>query len=306
MATANYTDFYCSLEHAQNCSEVAGGQVSPNWYCIPTCYNGRTSSLRISGQPIRRPWGVVQESGPSSQPTWSPSQRLDFELEMGVFLSKAIPAGQVLDIRHAKEHIFGFVLLNDWSARDIQKFEMPPLGPFHSKGFGTTISPWIVTMEALEPVACPRVTQQNPSPLPHLTWKDSAESEIFKIELSAKILMYHVTSTNLNELYWTPYQQLTYLASAGEGLSTGDILGTGTLSSNRQSPEGEKAGLACLLERMMPKNKMSVLKNEGIEFLEDGDEVVFEGWCYHPKTSRWFGFGECRARVLQALSLEAL
>ncbi|KAH8432402.1 uncharacterized protein LDX57_010041 [Aspergillus melleus] len=120
------------------CSEVIGLEVNPNWYCIPSCYNGRTSSLRISGEPIRRPWGVIQPSEPGSSAAWAPSRRLDFELEMGIYVSKPLPPGQILDIRQARDHIFGFVLLNDWSARDIQGFEMSPLGPFHSKGFGTT------------------------------------------------------------------------------------------------------------------------------------------------------------------------
>ncbi|PLB48374.1 2-hydroxyhepta-2,4-diene-1,7-dioate isomerase [Aspergillus steynii IBT 23096] len=285
MNTANYTDFYCSLEHARNCSEVIGLEVNPNWYCIPSCYNGRTSSLRISGDPIRRPWG----------------------LEMGVYVSKPLPAGQILDMRQARDHIFGLVLLNDWSARDIQAFEMNPLGPFHSKGFGTTVSPWIVTMEALEPVECERVVVQDPRPLGHLAWRGVSEREAIAVELSAKILRngktYHVTTTNLNELYWTPYQQLTHLASAGEGLCTGDILGTGTLSSSRVGPTGEKIGLACLLERAIPRNMLSALKSDGIVFLEDGDEVVFEGWCRSPHSGKWFGFGECRAVVLPALDL---
>ncbi|KAE8165438.1 hypothetical protein BDV40DRAFT_286183 [Aspergillus tamarii] len=239
MATANFSDFYCSLEHAQNCSEIMGLEVNPNWYYIPSVYNGRTSSLRVSGQPIRRPWGVISGPGRSSPATWSRSKRLDFELEMGVFLAKPLPAGQILDIRHAKEHIFGFVILNDWSARDIQGFEMAPLGPFHSKGFGTTISPWIVTIDALSPVECPVSIPQSPPPLPHLAWKGDSSNATWDIELSARILRkgktYHITSTNLKDLYWTPYQQLTHLVSAGEGLSTGDIFGTGTISNDLYS-----------------------------------------------------------------------
>ncbi|KAE8139234.1 hypothetical protein BDV38DRAFT_270083 [Aspergillus pseudotamarii] len=236
METANFSDFYCSLEHAQNCSKIMSLEVNPNWYYIPSVYNGRTSSLRVSGQPIRRPWGVISGPGRSSPATWSRSKRLDFELEMGVFLAKPLPAGQILDIRHAREHIFGFVILNDWSARDIQGFEMAPLGPFHSKGFGTTISPWIVTIDALSPVECPVSIPQSPSPLPHLAWKGDSSNATWDIELSARILRkgktYHITSTNLKDLYWTPYQQLTHLASAGEGLSTGDIFGTGTISND--------------------------------------------------------------------------
>ncbi|KAL3439999.1 hypothetical protein BJX65DRAFT_315214 [Aspergillus insuetus] len=189
MATANFSDFYCSLEHAENCSELFGMKVSPNWYSIPTAYNGRTSSLKVSKDPIRRPWGVIQEeSSPGHAPIMSPTRKLDFELEMGIFLSKSLPAGQILDIRHAKEYIFGFVILNDWSARDIQTFEMAPLGPFHGKGCGTTISPWIVTLEALEVTECSRTIPQCPPPLPHLAWKGPEERATFNIELTAKIL----------------------------------------------------------------------------------------------------------------------
>ncbi|KAB8259489.1 hypothetical protein BDV32DRAFT_159253 [Aspergillus pseudonomiae] len=210
METANFSDFYCSLEHAKNCSNIMGLEINPNWYYIPSVYNGRTSSLRVSGQPVRRPWGVISEPGASSPATWSRSKRLDFELEMGVFLSKPLRPGQILDIRNAKEHVFGFVILNDWSARDIQGFEMAPLVP----------------------VSIP----QSPPPLSHLAWKGDHSHATWDIELSARILRkgktYHITSTNLKDLYWTPYQQLAHLASAGEGLSTGDIFGTGTISND--------------------------------------------------------------------------
>lgn len=167
-----------------------GLPINQNWYFIPSCYNGRTSSLRISGVPIRRPWGVLAppDSDAKTQPTWSPSRRLDFELEMGVYVSKPLPAGQILDIRDARDHIFGLVLLNDWSARDIQGFEMAPLGPFHSKGFGTTVSPWIVTGEALAQVACERVGGQAPPPLRHLAWKGAVGDEAFSVELRARVL----------------------------------------------------------------------------------------------------------------------
>ena len=161
--------------------------ISQNFFSIPSVYNGRTSSLRVSDTPIRRPRGVMQEC-PTSPPSFTTSKRFDFELEMGVFLSKPLPAGHILDIQNARDHIFGFVILNDWSARDIQGFEMAPLGPFHSKGSGTSISPWIVTLEALDNVACPVQTPQSPAPLPHLTWKGEEDKATFDIRLEAKIL----------------------------------------------------------------------------------------------------------------------
>lgn len=151
-------------------------------------YNGRTSSLVISGTPITRPCGIVQTSDPSSPYQFLPTTKLDFELEMGVFLSKALTRGARLTPAEAREHCFGFVLLNDWSSRDIQVFEMPPLGPFHGKGFGTTISPWIITMEALELVESGRRDIQTPAPLPHLAWKGNEKQATFDIEVSVKVV----------------------------------------------------------------------------------------------------------------------
>ncbi|KAH8801424.1 hypothetical protein F5884DRAFT_684965 [Xylogone sp. PMI_703] len=297
MKTSNFSDFYCSLEHTINCTEIFGAKsINPNWFAAPMVYNGRTSSLVVSGTPITRPCGVVQHE---SAPRFQPSQTLDFELEMGVFLSKPLPRGKRVKIDEAADYIFGFVMLNDWSSRDIQSFEMPPLGPFHGKGFGTSISPWIVTMEALEQVACPRATVQEPKPLPHLNWKNEFNAT-FDIDVSVKIIRdgksYTIGESNLNELYWTPYQQLTHLASAGEGLSVGDILGTGTISSRRLNDKGEKAGLGCIYERKLPRNGLSTLPDLPETFLKDGDEVILEGWC-KGKSGKYFGFGECRGVV---------
>lgn len=213
-------------------------------------YNGRTSSLVVSGTPVVRPCGIFPSK--DGKPTFQPEAHLDFELEMGVFISTPVPRGQRLDINKAKDHIFGMVMLNDWSSRDIQFYEMQPLGPFHSKGSATTISPWVVTIEALEESAsCARKTPQDPQPPPHLTWKDDSTA-VFDIQVSVKVqrecktlvnALVSLTSqkggssvhtlgeSNLNELYWTPFQQITHLGAAGEGLSTGDLFGTGTISS---------------------------------------------------------------------------
>ncbi|ODM23063.1 hypothetical protein SI65_00652 [Aspergillus cristatus] len=293
MDTSNFSDFFCSLEHVKNCAKVMNAPITPSFFSIPPVYNGRTSSLKITNTPIHRPRGVIQPS-PSSPPTYAPTQALDFELEMGVFISKPLPSGKILNIRNAREHIFGFVVLNDWSARDIQGFEMAPLGPFHSKGSGTSISPWIVTCEALDKVACPVEVRQEPEPLPHLEWK----GEVGEATFDRNGKSYNVTSTNLNELYWTPYQQLTHLASAGEGLTTGDIFGTGTITSDRTNSKGEKDGIACLIERKVPENELSELKTDGIQFLQDWDEVVMEGWCANSRAGVKFGFGECRGKIL--------
>ncbi|KND93902.1 Fumarylacetoacetase [Tolypocladium ophioglossoides CBS 100239] len=187
MNTFNYSDFYCSLEHAQNCARVMKVDMQPNWFSIPSVYCGRTSSLTVSGTPVVRPHGVIQES-PASVPVYAATRKLDFELEMGVFLSKPLPPGRRLSTEEATEHIFGFVILNDWSSRDIQSFEMTPLGPFHSKGFMTSISPWIVTLEALQGSETSRTIPQSPPPLPHLAWNGPSDSATFDIDLSVEII----------------------------------------------------------------------------------------------------------------------
>ncbi|RAK95510.1 2-hydroxyhepta-2,4-diene-1,7-dioate isomerase [Aspergillus ibericus CBS 121593] len=306
METKNFSDFYCSLEHTRNCSELFSLKPPPSWFVIPSVYNGRQSSLRISGTPIRRPWGVtIDPNRPNDPPAFRPSSRFDFELEMGVYLSHPLPPGEILDINNAKDHIFGLVILNDWSARDIQSFEMAPLGPFHSKGSGTSISPWIIPIEALEGSLC-HARPQDPAPLRHLAWKGEEDEATFDIELTARVIRkgksYTVTETNLKELYWTPFQQITHLCSAGEGLSTGDIFGTGTITSDRTNDQGEQIGVACLLERGLERNILSEASKDGLQFLEDGDEVVMEGWCVNHLTGGKFGFGECRAMILPALA----
>lgn len=154
---------------------------------MPSVYNGRTSSLTVSGTPFHRPCGVYPDPQNPQAVSFQPESHMDFELEMGVWLSNPVPRGQRLNIAHARDHIFGLTLLNDWSARDIQGFEMPPLGPFHSKGSATSVSPWIVPIEALELAQCERKTKQEPSPPPHLTWRDEA-SATFDIDLSVKLL----------------------------------------------------------------------------------------------------------------------
>ncbi|OHE90787.1 fumarylacetoacetase [Colletotrichum orchidophilum] len=309
MDTRNFSDFYCSLEHTKNCTAIFGNnQISPSWFTIPSVYNGRTSSLVVSGTPITRPLGVFPASndGSVTAPAFQPETHLDFELEMGIFLSKSVPRGRRLQIQDAKESIFGLVLLNDWSSRNTQFFEMAPLGPFHAKGSATSISPWIVPVEALEAVACPRHAPQEPAPLPHLK-APSDEKATFNIETSVKLIregkMYAIGQSNLNELHWTPFQQLTHLGSAGEGLSTGDLFGTGTISSARTNGAGEKIGLGCLYERKLTGNELTTAPPDIIEtFLQDGDEVVLEGWAIQPETGEvLFGFGESRGKVLPAV-----
>ncbi|KAF3762631.1 hypothetical protein M406DRAFT_263748 [Cryphonectria parasitica EP155] len=296
MDTRNFSDFYCSLEHTKN-----DGVISPNWFNAPMVYNGRTSSLVVSGTPVHRPYGIFPHPrAEKRQPMFQPETHMDFELEMGVFLSEGLSRGQRLRIGESSDKVFGFVLLNDWSARQIQLFEMAPLGPFHSKGSATSISPWIVTVEALEASICARHADQEVEPLPHLRYPHEARAT-FDIELSAKIIRddvsYTICETNLKELYWTPFQQLTHLASAGEGLAAGDLFGTGTISSDVR----EKTGLGCLFERTSPSNYLSSAPKDVAEsFLKDGDRVVIEGWCREPETGKkLFGFGTCEGELLR-------
>lgn len=212
-------------------------------------YNGRTSSLAVSGTPITRPMGIFPAQ-PGAPPTFQAENKLDFELEMGIWISNGVPRGQRLDIAKAKNHVFGITLLNDWSARSIQFAEMQPLGPFHSKGSLTSISPWIIPIEALDEFAsCPRHSEQTPKPLPHLTPSDPAKST-WNIHVQCSVIRdgkeFVFAQSNLNELHWTPLQQITHLASAGEGLSPGDVFGTGTISSSVSTTTG------CSLEQGLP------------------------------------------------------
>ncbi|OKP14843.1 Fumarylacetoacetase [Penicillium subrubescens] len=327
MHTRNFSDFYCSLEHAKNvchfrrwnisvffllwlanafkCTEVMKLKVSSNWFSIPSVYNGRTSSLAVSGTPITRPCGMYPDPQTGAI-SFQPESKLDFELEIGVWLSTPVLRGQRLDIAKAKEHIFGFTLLNDWSSRQIQSFEMPPLGCFHSKGSLTSVSPWIVPIEVLESVKCGRTTQQDPLPVAHLMPQDDA-ALTYDIDLSVTLLRdeksYTLCESNLNTLYWTPIQQLTHLASAGEWLSTGDVFGTGTISTSATNSDGEKIGLGCLLERSLPRTVLKSAPPDLHEtFLKDGDEVILEGWCRNKTTGQVvFGFGQCRGKVLPAI-----
>ncbi|RDW57122.1 hypothetical protein BP6252_13868 [Coleophoma cylindrospora] len=284
------------------CTEVFGvKEISPNWFALPSVYNGRTSSLVVSATPITRPYGVIRTL--ESQ-VFAPTAQLDFELEMGVFVSNPVPRGKRLSIAESSTHIFGFVLLNDWSSRDIQAFEMPPLGPFHSKGSGTSISPWIVTLEAMEAAHCPRATLQAPKPLGHLEWQGSDAKATWDVNVEVKVIRKSDThvlgQSNLKELHWTPRQMITHLASAGEGLTTGDIFGTGTISSDRVDEKGQKIGLGCIIERKLERNTLAHLTDITSTYLMDGDEVVMEGWCCSKDTGNWFGFGQCKGVVLPA------
>ncbi|KAI6814655.1 hypothetical protein KC332_g11746 [Hortaea werneckii] len=286
MKMGGFSDFYTSLEHCQNCSgEMTSAAIAKNWWYAPSVYNSRVSSVLPSPHDIPRPKNVYFSNGVDSEPTYGPTQKMDFELEMGYFVSKPVPYGEAMPIADAKEHVFGFVMLNDWSARDHQLFEMRPLGPFHSKGFGTSISNWVVPMEALEEFSCPPNTKQDPAPFPHLTWPGQGDAALdikLRIRLNRNGQEKELGTSNLKYLYWTPYQQLTHHAASGCGMETGDLIGTGTISGSGRNDKGEKCELGCLYEgertktQVMPQSTGSKYQ-EG--YIEDGDEIILEGWC---------------------------
>ncbi|KAK5132099.1 hypothetical protein LTR08_000349 [Meristemomyces frigidus] len=303
MRMTGFSDFYTSLEHGQNCSgEMTAKGIAKNWWYTPSVYNSRVSSVVPSPHDIRRPKNVYFSGAIDSDPLYGPTRKMDFELEMGYFVSQPVPFGETMPISDVREHIFGFVMLNDWSARDHQMFEMRPLGPFHSKGFGTSISNWIVPMEALEPYACAPNTTQDPAAFEHLTFP-KAEEGALDIKLRVKLVRDGkesvLATSNLNYLYWTPYQQLTHHAASGCGMETGDLIGTGTISGSGRNDKGEKAELGCLYEADKTKTKVLPQSNGTYEdgYLEDGDEIILEGWCDDGKGGVALGFGECRGKI---------
>ncbi|KAK9224177.1 hypothetical protein WN944_012627 [Citrus x changshan-huyou] len=277
MEIGDYTDFFSSMHHAKNCGTIFRGPanaVPANWFHLPIAYHGRASSVVISGTDIVRPRGQFAPSG-NSPPPFGPSQKLDFELEMAAVVGPGNELGKPIDVNEAADHIFGVMLMNDWSARDIQAWEYVPLGPFLGKSFGTTLSPWIVTLDALEPFACDS-PKQDPQPLPYLAEKISKNYDIsleVQIKPAGKEDSCVVTRSNFKYLYWTLTQQLAHHTINGCNLRSGDLLGTGTISG----PEPESLG--CLLELTWNGQKPLSLDGFTRKFLEDGDEVTFTGFC---------------------------
>lgn len=296
MAIGDYTDFFSSMHHAKNCGLMFRGPenaINPNWFHLPIAYHGRASSIVVSGTDIIRPRGQGHPSGNS--PYFGPSRKLDFELEMAAVVGPGNKLGESVDVNEAAEHIFGLVLMNDWSARDIQAWEYVPLGPFLGKSFGTTISPWIVTLDALEPFGCD-APQQNPCPLPYLAEKISKNYDIsleVQIRPAGEEASYVVTRSNFNHLYWTVTQQLAHHTINGCNLRPGDLLGTGTISG----PEPESYG--CLLELTWNGQKTVSLGGATRKFLEDGDEVIFTGCCKGNGYN--VGFGTCSGKIVPSI-----
>jgi len=293
----DYSDFYASIHHATNVGRMfrPDNPLMPNYKWLPVGYHGRASSIVLSGTAVRRPRGqVVEDAG--GGPVYSASRRLDYEIELGAFLGPGNRMGEPIQPAQAAEHLFGVCLLNDWSARDIQTWEYQPLGPFLAKSFATSISPWVVTMEALEPFrrAVEPRPESDPQPLPHLrTGGEDAYEIALEVWLrSARMEQpVRVSRGNFAALYWTLAQMVAHHASNGCPLRPGDLIGSGTVSG----PEKENRG--CLLEMTWRGTEPLVLPTgEQRRFLENGDEVIFRGWCEAPGRKR-IGLGECRGTV---------
>lgn len=293
----DYTDFFSSMHHAKNCGTIFRGPENPipqNWFHLPIAYHGRASSVVISGTDIIRPRGQGHPRGNS--PYFGPTQKLDFELEMAAIVGPGNELGKPVDVNRAADHIFGLVLMNDWSARDIQAWEYVPLGPFLGKSFGTTLSPWIVTLDALEPFACD-APKQDPDPLPYLVENNHINYNIpleVWIKPAGQQQPSLVTKSNFNHLYWTITQQLAHHTINGCNLRPGDLLGTGTISG--ADPES----YGCLLELTWNAQKPLMLTS-GSErkFLEDGDEVILTACCKGNDYN--VGFGTCSGKIQPAI-----
>jgi fumarylacetoacetase len=301
-AIGDYTDFYASIFHATNVGSMLRPDepLLPNYKHVPIGYHGRASSVVASGSAVRRPSGQLKPES-ATTPVFGPSRRLDYELEVGIWIGTGNALGEPIPIGEAERHVFGLCLLNDWSARDIQQWEYQPLGPFLAKSFATTVSPWIVTLEALEPfrVAPRRRPEGDPAPLPYLTADDDSRAAIdvrLEVALATGTMRAAghaplvVSRSSLRHLYWTPAQLVTHHASNGCNLRTGDLLGTGTVSGPTRDSRG------CLLELTWRGTEPITVGGEARRFLEDGDEVIFRGWCERDGAAR-IGFGECRGVV---------
>jgi fumarylacetoacetase len=293
----DYTDFYASVHHATNVGSMfrPDNPLLPNYKWLPVAYHGRASSVVVSGTAVRRPCGQISDA-PTGPPMFAPSRRLDYELELGAFLGPGNRMGTPIPIAEVEDHIAGVCLLNDWSARDIQAWEYQPLGPFLAKNFATTISPWVVTIEALEPFRCepePRPVS-DPAPLPHLT---ASKPGAFNITLEVWLRTARMTDqvrlsqSNFASMYWTLAQMVAHHTSNGCPIHTGDLIGSGTVSGL------ERLNRGCLLELTWKGSEpLELPTGETRRFLEDGDEVILRGWC-EAAGRRRIGLGECRGAV---------
>jgi fumarylacetoacetase len=293
----DYTDFYSSREHATNVGKMfrgADNALPPSWSHLPIAYHGRASSVVISGTPVYRPSGQSRAKDVAN-PTFGPANSLDYELEMGFFVGPGNDLGHPVSLQKAADHIFGMVLVNDWSAREIQKWEYKPLGPFLGKNFATSISPWIVTMEALQPFRCSGPVQ-DPEPLNYLQNKETRSYNInLEVHLKTEAMEkpYNICKSNFRYLYWDIYQQLAHHTVNGCNLRTGDLLASGTISGPTPDSYGS------LLETTRQGTKPIKLSGgEERRYLEDGDTVQMTAWCQGEDYR--VGFGEVTGKILPA------
>lgn len=302
-AIGDYTDFYVGIEHAQNIGRLLrpDNPLLPNYKHIPIGYHGRASSVRPSGTSVARPKGQRRPAG-AEEPTFGPSERLDFELELGVWIGPPVGLGDTVEIARARDHIAGFCLLNDWSARDLQAWEYQPLGPFLSKNFMTSISPWVVTIEAMAPFFTthrPRPAG-DPTPLPYLMDEDDQAfgglSVALEVALSSAAMRAQdyapvvLSRASAADMYWTVAQMVTHHASSGCDLNPGDLLGTGTISSP------DRSGYGSLMELSRGGAEPLEIPGGARAYLEDGDEVILSAVARKEGYAS-IGFGECRGIV---------
>jgi fumarylacetoacetase len=304
----DYTDFYASIFHATNVGKLfrPDNPLLPNYKHIPIGYHGRASSLVPTGTPVRRPSGQMRDG--DADPKFGPTKALDYELELGFFVSAGNSLGESIPISEAEEHIFGICLVNDWSARDIQAWEYQPLGPFLAKSFATSLSPWVVTMEALAPFRTAAFVRSegDPTPLPYLSSASNREHGGLDLWLEVSLLSVRMREagiapmilgrSNFRDMYWTMAQMLTHHASNGCNLRAGDLLASGTVSG------ADKTARGCLLElTSRGKDPVTLPTGEQRKFLEDGDEVILHGFC-EGGVFRRIGLGSCRGTILPASS----
>jgi fumarylacetoacetase len=303
----DYTDFYASIHHATNVGSMfrPDNALLPNYKWVPIGYHGRASSIVASGTTVTRPAGQTKDDA-ASAPTFGPTRRLDYELEVGAFIARGNARGMPIPIADAEEHIAGLCLVNDWSARDMQAWEYQPLGPFLAKNFATSVSPWIVSVDALAPFRAPTFVRAegDPAPLPYLHDPENERAGAFDITLEVLLASarmrdegidtMRVSIGSFTSMYWTVAQLVTHHASNGCNLIAGDLLASGTVSG------AEKESRGCLLERTWRGTEpLTLPTGETRRFLEDGDEVLMRGWCERDGFRR-IGFGECRGIVVPA------
>jgi fumarylacetoacetase len=307
VAIGDFTDFYASVFHATNVGRMLRPEnpLMPNYKYVPVAYHGRASSVRLSGRAVKRPQGQRKRADETA-PSYGPSRNLDFELELGFYIGVPTELGDTVPVGKAAEHIFGFCLLNDWSARDVQGWEYQPLGPFLGKNFATTVSPWVVTQEALAPFRAPAFArpQGDPPPLPYLDDASDRAQGGFAITVEAYIASekmraagaapLRITQSSFTTTYWTVAQMVAHHASNGCNLAIGDLFGSGTVSGPEKGSQG------CLLEITgRGREPIALPGGEQRAFIEDGDEIIFRGFAQKPGYPR-IGFGECRAVILPA------